>query len=120
MAVGAGDVWAVGGSFTRGADRPFAAHWDGTAWKPAGVPDVPGGRLQSVVRAGDGRVWAFGAKGAVSLAMSLDPSGHGWRRAPDPDIVIRGVAVTPGGPGIWAVGIAKQSDLTPFITRYQR
>ncbi|WFB10667.1 hypothetical protein LRS74_29260 [Streptomyces sp. LX-29] len=111
------DVWAVGGSVTRGRERPFAAHWDGRAWTAVATPAVPDGRLRAVGQGGDGTLWAVGGKGAVSVALCWDATRRRWSRAADPAVVVRGASTVPRGGGLWAVGVAERGDLVPVATR---
>ncbi|SDM91985.1 hypothetical protein [Allokutzneria albata] len=112
----ANEVWAVGGTVKGTAERPFAMRWDGSTWTATPTPDVADGRLRAVARAG-ADLWAVGGKGSVSVALRWDAATRSWATAPAPDISVRGLAS--GGSGLWAVGLAKQGDLVPAITRYQ-
>ena len=55
------DVWAVG-YFTTDVTHPLVEHWAGTVWKPATVPDGPGGNgfLYGVEAISPTDVWAVG------------------------------------------------------------
>ncbi|MGP3984322.1 hypothetical protein [Streptomyces sp. KR80] len=112
------DIWAVGGSSESGAaDRPFAIHWDGKSWKVAETPDVADGRLRTVARTADGGLTAIGGKGAVSVALRWDGKGQRWENTAAPGIVVRGAKAVPDSSTVWAVGIAREGDLVPAVTR---
>ncbi|MET7615683.1 hypothetical protein [Streptomyces sp. NPDC005408] len=117
-ALAADDIWAVGGATPKGSERPYAAHWDGKKWTDVTTPDVPDGRLRAVGRAGNGTLWAVGGKGAVSVALRWDASQRRWEQATDPAVVVRGFTTVPQTADLWTVGIAKQGDLVPAVTRY--
>ncbi|MFF0061621.1 hypothetical protein ACFYRC_08730 [Streptomyces sp. NPDC005279] len=117
-ALGADDVWAVGGSTSKGADRPYAVHWDGKKWTDVRTPAIADGRLRAVGRAGDGALWAVGGKGAVSVALRFDAQQRRWEQAADPGVVVRGFTTVPSSADLWTVGIAKQGDLVPAVTRF--
>ncbi|MET8678550.1 hypothetical protein ABZW18_13440 [Streptomyces sp. NPDC004647] len=111
------DIWAVGGTTSGSADRPYAAHWDGKNWTVAKTPDIADGRLRAVGRTGDGELWAVGGKGAVSVALRWNAKDGQWDRAPDPGVVVRAFATVPKSADLWTVGIAQEGDLVPAITR---
>ncbi|WP_407285131.1 hypothetical protein [Streptomyces sp. BP-8] len=116
-AFAADDIWAVGGSTTGSAERPYAVHWNGVKWSAAKTPDVPDGRLRAVGRTGTGELWAVGGKGAAPVALRWDAQRGRWERAADPGVVVRGFATVPKGEELWVAGIARQGDLRPVITR---
>ncbi|MGW1892444.1 hypothetical protein ACWCP6_19710 [Streptomyces sp. NPDC002004] len=111
------DVWAVGGSITGGGDHPFAIHWDGKRWTATRTPNVPDGRLRTVIRTKDGRLMAFGGKGAVSVVLRWDRTARRWRRVQAPGIVLRDASSIPGSSSVWAVGLARTGDLVPTVTQ---
>ncbi|QWB21144.1 MULTISPECIES: hypothetical protein [Streptomyces] len=117
-ALGADDIWAVGGSTSTGADSPYAVHWDGKKWTDAKAPAIADGRLRAVGKAGDGTLWAVGGKGAVSVALRFDAQQRRWEQGADPGVVVRGFTTVPGSANLWTVGIAKQGDLLPAVTRF--
>lgn len=119
-ALAADDIWAVGGATSKGADRPYAAHWDGRKWTDVATPDIADGRLRAVGRTGDGALWAVGGKGAVSVALRWDGDRRRWEQAADPGVVVRGFTTVPRTAGLWTVGIAKEGDLVPAVTRIAR
>ncbi|MCP3797812.1 hypothetical protein NLX83_00925 [Allokutzneria sp. A3M-2-11 16] len=112
----ANEVWAVGGSVKGTAERPFAMRWDGRGWTITPTPDVADGRLRGAARVG-ADLWAVGGKGTATVALRWNAAARSWTPAPAPDISVRGLAAAGNG-GLWAVGLAKQGDLTPAITRY--
>ncbi|MFF3684602.1 hypothetical protein [Streptomyces sp. NPDC002187] len=118
-AVSADEVWAVGGSVTGGSERPFAARWDGRKWTAVSTPDVPDGRLRAAGRSGDNTLWAVGGKGSVSVALRWDATQRRFEQAPDPSLVIRGLATVPHTADLWTVGIAKKGDLIPAAARFK-
>jgi hypothetical protein len=86
------DAWAVGSASERSRGRVYtdalAAHWNGSGWKLAPVPNRAGGsnsHLQSVVAVRPDDVWAFGsswtqAQTAVALFEHWD--GRSWTVMP--------------------------------------
>lgn len=117
-AFGADDVWVVGGSSSERGDVPFAAHWDGRKWTVTRAPRIADGRLKSVTRTSDGRVWAVGGKGDVSVALYWSVPLRTWVRVQAPDVVVRGAAAA--GTTLWTAGISRHHDLTPAIVRKKR
>jgi hypothetical protein len=111
----ANDVWVVGGKSGERGDLPYAAHWDGRRWTVTRTPRIADGRLKSVVKTADGRVWAVGGKGAVSVALQWNAPLRTWVRMQAPDVVVRGAAAA--GNTLWTGGISKHGDLAPAITR---
>lgn len=91
--VSARDVWAVGYRAARsrggglGGDQPLAEHWDGTAWRVARLPGLPGGRGSGALTAAGaagGRVWAagwFAAAGRAAGPLAERWDGRSWRVA---------------------------------------
>ncbi|TJZ58735.1 hypothetical protein FCH28_00740 [Streptomyces piniterrae] len=116
-AFAADDVWAVGGSTSGSAERPYALHWDGVKWSAADTPDVADGRLRAVGRAGDGELWAVGGKGSAPVALRWNGHTNRWDEAAGPGVVVRGFATVPNSADLWVAGIAEQGDLAPAITR---
>ncbi|GLZ33563.1 hypothetical protein Lesp02_57510 [Lentzea sp. NBRC 105346] len=112
-----GELFAVGGSNSGAADRPFAARWDGRQWAVTRTPPIADGRLRAVTATGDGSVYAVGGKGAVTVLLRYHPVLRAWTRVSAPDLVVRGFSGVPGSSGLWAVGISHQGDLVPVITR---
>ncbi|MFS8103822.1 hypothetical protein LFM09_42555 [Lentzea alba] len=112
---GANDVWVVGGKSGERGDLPHAAHWNGSKWTVSRTPRIADGRLKSVVRTADGRVWAVGGKGDVSVALQWNAPLRTWVRMQAPDVVVRGAAAA--GNTLWTGGISKHRDLTPAIAR---
>ncbi|WP_432870415.1 hypothetical protein [Microbispora rosea] len=118
------DVWTYGTYGARpdpegdGAPvrDPFAAHWDGRAWRPVAVPkgwrftdaavtDGQGG-LRAVVASTTGDEDAVAAETAV---LSLTPTGPATPAEPKiagGRVVLRGLARVPGTHRFWAVGAA--------------
>lgn len=117
-ALGADDIWAVGGVNSKGPDRPYALHWDGKKWAAVTTPDIADGRLRAVGRAGDGALWAVGGKGAVSVALRWNGQQSRWEQNADPGVVVRGFSTVPQSADLWTVGIAKRGDLVPAVTRF--
>ncbi|RKT85145.1 hypothetical protein SAMN05421805_108109 [Saccharopolyspora antimicrobica] len=76
------DVWAVGYQHPGNIDRrPVAAHWDGTRWSLAPVPDELG-QLNDVVQVGD-------ELRAVGYSVEKSPyvlryDGTSWQKVPAP------------------------------------
>ncbi|MFF0000514.1 hypothetical protein [Streptomyces avermitilis] len=116
-AFGPDDVWAIGGSTKNGIDQPLALHWDGTNWSRTATPKVADGRLRTIVRRTDGRLLALGGKGAVSVALSWNQAEKRWTRTAAPGINIRAGAAVPGSSAVWAVGVAREGDLVPTVSR---
>jgi hypothetical protein len=116
-ALSTNDVWAVGGGLVGGTDCPFAMHWDGGSWTVTPTPEVADGRLHGVSRSGDGRLWAFGGKGAVSVLLRWNGGARKWEQVPDAGITARGFTAVPGGNTLWTVGISEQGDLVPVASR---
>lgn len=117
-AFGANDVWVVGGTSSERGDIPFAAHWDGRKWTVTRVPRIADGRLKAVTKTADGRVWAVGGKGDVSVALYWSAPLRTWVRVQAPDVVVRGAAAA--GSTLWTAGISRHKDLTPAIVRTRR
>ncbi|MFF3248170.1 hypothetical protein ACFYWY_31615 [Streptomyces sp. NPDC002870] len=117
-ALAADDIWAVGGVDSKGSERPYALHWDGKKWAAVTTPGVADGRLRAVGRAGDGVLWAVGGKGAVSVALRWNGQQSRWEQSADPGVVVRGFSTVPQSADLWTVGIAKQGDLVPAVTRF--
>jgi hypothetical protein len=88
--VSANDIWAVG-AFALSNGGTYALHWDGTAWTPILIPDVPEVtvlRGVKVIAAND--VWAVGntddnTRGEQSLGGLL-PAKHKPDQPADPSI----------------------------------
>lgn len=115
---GPNDVWVVGGTSSERGDLPFAAHWDGRKWTVTRVPRIADGRLKAVAKTADGRVWAVGGKGDVSVALWWSAPLRSWVRVQAPDVVVRGAAAA--GTTLWTAGISRHMDLTPAIVRSRR
>ncbi|MGI8588139.1 MAG: FG-GAP-like repeat-containing protein [Chloroflexia bacterium] len=74
-AVGAADVWAVGGYAdpTHQAGGSFAQHWDGTGWTvlPIVTPGTQGNSLRGVAALDSGHVWTVGDQVNNNILSSL-------------------------------------------------
>ncbi|MFI6100136.1 hypothetical protein ACIA8G_31710 [Lentzea sp. NPDC051213] len=114
-AFAANDVWVVGGKSGERGDQPFASHWDGRKWTVSRTPRIGDGRLKSVARTADGRVWAVGGKGDVSVALQWHAPLRTWVRVQAPNVVVRGAVA--GGNALWTAGISRTGDLVPAIAR---
>ncbi|MFH8569968.1 hypothetical protein [Streptomyces sp. NPDC017993] len=119
-ALGADDIWAVGGGSSTSGDSesPYAVHWDGTNWTATTTPDVPDGRLRAVGRAADGTLRAVGGKGAAPVALRWNAPDKRWEKTTDPGVVVRGFATVPESSRLWVAGIETRGDLVPAITRF--
>lgn len=90
-AVGAHDVWAVGGAqdTANGAFHTLIEHWDGTRWSVVPNPDPgpTGNALYGVTAAGPGNAWAVGQQlgtGFPSRALVEHWDGTRWSVASAP------------------------------------
>ncbi len=84
-AVGAADIWAVGGYGTGG--EALIQHWDGTAWSVVGHPN-PGGfnRFYGVAARASDDVWAVGLQhdGGLQKTLVEHWDGSSWTVVPAP------------------------------------
>ncbi|WP_328548835.1 hypothetical protein [Streptomyces platensis] len=117
-ALGADDIWAVGGTASGGSERPYAVHWDGTEWTTTTTPDLPDGRLRAVGRAADGTLRAVGGKGSASVALQWNAAAERWQQTTGPGVVVRGFTTVPKSSRLWVAGLATHGDLVPAITRF--
>jgi hypothetical protein len=129
------DVWAVGG-WSDGAKHPLAAHWDGTGWSVAALPDGSTTVGQSSLAAVDSTavndVWAVGSGQTtgpqpVTTPLVLHYDGAAWAVVPVPstglgtmDSALNDVDMLSAVDG-WAVGYAatSSSPAQPLILRWQ-
>ncbi|MBO3747772.1 hypothetical protein J5X84_16965 [Streptosporangiaceae bacterium NEAU-GS5] len=131
-AVASNDVWAVGNTFktdgTNFPDRPLIEHWDGAVWSIVASPAVPVENTLSGVAARSGTdVWAVGNfvdRGRtvpVARTLALHWDGVTWSpvgtvNGASGDTALKGVAATPGGGDMWAVGFSLTATST-FVLR---
>lgn len=107
------NVWVAGSAANRrGGNSAAAAHWNGTAWKTLllGRPSTQTSTLASMVRDGQGGIWAL----SVPDLGSWQPwhfTGGRWRRVAariaSPGQVTgfaSGLALIPGSESVWGVG----------------
>jgi len=117
-AASAGSAWAVGltdtGNWTTFLRR------QGTHWRVAAGPNIPGGNLTDVALAPRHRAWAVGYVDSAPLILRY--TGSSWRRVATPRPTdgarLNAVAVTRDGTA-WAVGQLGGSD-RGFILRWTR
>ena len=88
-AFGPHDVWAVGTLFSAGSPpslHPLVLHWDGAAWQPVGIPDLPAGPAAT----GAGALVAVDGTSATDLwtlgTSILHYDGTRWQTATVPSV----------------------------------
>ncbi|MDI2124705.1 hypothetical protein [Yinghuangia seranimata] len=108
------DAWAVGFEQhgDEGALDSVIRHWDGTAWRVAEVPQVPGGTaLFSMSAVSDHEIYAVGRAWQDFRPVMMRYDGTAWRLVDLPPIdaeasELRSV-VARGPNDVWAVGGAR-------------
>jgi Holliday junction resolvase len=114
VAIGPGDVWAVGQYINSGAVRTLTMHWNGRAWRVVRSPNVGGGNnylLGGVSASSSTNVWAVGGRPGSGRwhTLVLHWNGTRWSVVKSPDagtdgsVLYGGVeAISPSN--VWAVG----------------
>ncbi|MEB3197259.1 MAG: Ig-like domain-containing protein [Candidatus Sericytochromatia bacterium] len=107
--------WAVGSR--AGGSIPFAARWDGNAWRQVNLP-VSAGTLQAISVINERDAWAVGQEaGGNGLLLHWD--GASWRQAESPARgKINDIHMVSARSG-WAVGKYSGLATTPMILKYQ-
>jgi hypothetical protein len=113
--ISANDAWAVGNTVDTasggfGPDKPIAAHWNGTAWSPATLPNLGGGgALASVTASSPTSVWAAGAAGGTTSVLHFNGTTWAPETIPagaDGQPLMRSISAVPGSATeVWAGGI---------------
>jgi hypothetical protein len=117
-AVSTNDIWAVGEvTDNLSVDAPIIEHWNGMTWSQVPAPARPAGithyGLQSVVAVSSTDVYAVGFlfRGDLSGTDNFVAhwNGTSWARLtipapPEASNGLTGIAATPGGNPLWAVG----------------
>jgi hypothetical protein len=103
-------AWAVGAQRVGGRQQPLLERWDGTAWSPVAVPDVPGSAdLSDVDALSANDAWAVGRSftSGTSAALAMHWEGSEWTVVPNPAPANSDLAgVSMAGPNdVWAVGV---------------
>lgn len=85
-----------------------AAHWNGSVWRQAPMPNIEGGVFAAVAMAPDRQAWAVGRVegNARHSVLIMHWSGRTWRRVKSPNprgATLGSVAALPDGTA-WAVG----------------
>jgi hypothetical protein len=116
--VSAKDAWAVGFTGTYAIDRTLLLHWNGKTWSQLTSPKPIGGTLRAVTATASGG-WAVGDAhpgGAGFYPLILRLTGTTWSRPktaygthPDDDVILDGVALTPGSTA-WAAGTTQETS----------
>jgi hypothetical protein len=99
------DVYAVGDTVdATSARHPSAAHWNGSAWLPVGLPSVPGLSLADVWGSSDLDVYAVGSAAGRGVVLHFD--GVSWSVVLDePHVGFVRVGGT-GPSDVWVTGHA--------------
>jgi hypothetical protein len=115
VALGAGDVWAVGraqySDFTR---RTLIEHWNGAGWSLTAPTGPSGTELNAVAAGGSRDVWAVGkgpgGSGTGTLVEHWNGSAWSVVSSPNVDVqnALRGVSVLSAS-DVWAVGDSTRS-----------
>ncbi|HSR84979.1 MAG TPA: hypothetical protein VLM11_12440 [Streptosporangiaceae bacterium] len=105
-AVGAGDAWAVGRTYTARGPIPLIERWDGTSWREVPGPRIPGGMLAGVTATSGRDVWAVGSSDS-NRAIIEHWDGTSWTLSASPRTGLaaglNAVAAT-SATNAWAVG----------------
>ncbi|MEU5995684.1 hypothetical protein ABZ806_42480 [Spirillospora sp. NPDC047418] len=104
------DAWAVGTDYRTSPGTPVMVHWDGAAWSSVTPP--PGlNSLHTIVKGGDGTLWALGhTLNEPAKPGLLRYSGGTWERVPTTAVPNRSninataLAVVPGTGALWTLG----------------
>src|SRR5262249_44319763 len=123
VALGADDVWAVGGQEDASEVwHPLAEHWNGQAWSVADTPDPNGGGnlLYAVAPTPPTTAYPVGQQGSVfpSEALLERWNGTAWStlEAPaDANASLDPFGISASGNTLTIVG-AHESDTAPFTT----
>jgi hypothetical protein len=122
-AIGASDVWAVGGQQdANGIWHPLAMHWNGRSWSVVAAPDPNGGgNLLYAVKAVSGTdVYAAGQSGSSFSSQALVEhwNGRSWATVSTPADASESLdpfGVTATTSSLTIVG-DRESDVTPYTT----
>jgi hypothetical protein len=116
--VSAKDAWAVGYTGTNASDHTLLLHWNGKTWSQVTSPKPVGGTLRAVSATASGG-WAVGDAhpgGAAFYPLILRLTSTTWSRPKtaygthaDDDVILDGVAVTPGSTA-WAAGTTQETS----------
>jgi hypothetical protein len=134
-ASGAGDLWAIGDTFSGTTSIALVEHYDGTRWTTAHVPKAAGERLAGVSVVSSTDVWVSGSKPAPSgqgstRTLMLHFDGARWRVVVSPNRertdganrnqTLNGVSLSSAGSG-WAVGtywLDGGEHIKPMVARW--
>jgi photosystem II stability/assembly factor-like uncharacterized protein len=106
--------WVVG--HRGGGKVPFAARWDGMAWRSASLP-VSEGALHAISVVNERDAWAVGEANGDALLLHWD--GASWKQAAAPaGGRLNDVHMTSSRSG-WAVGKASGVATMPLILKFQ-
>jgi hypothetical protein len=115
------DVWVFGqrteDNVANGGDHPLAAHFDGRAWSPVALPNLPGWHLGRAASDGAGGIrviadppgddsWTSILSRSATGAWSVGTPRSGGKTAELEDLVR-----IPGTKEMWAAGSVQESDL---------
>jgi hypothetical protein len=129
LALGAGDVWAVGvaQNVSGGiSERSLALHWNGSAWSITSTPRAESDsddQLQAVTAVSANSVWALGYYRSLAAGITepllLHWNGTQWAENPHPNTgasaVLFGASAATSGL-VWAVGYNAPSGTNTTLT----
>jgi hypothetical protein len=116
MALSDSDVWVLGTIEPEGEYRPFAEHFDGTAWTRMDPPFTGDGSVSNATAGGPNSMWAVGDQTGVGPCIA-HWDGQAWKLRTGVAEEVDGIGAV-GRRDVWAVGAQGVNGHRPFTTHW--